>query len=450
MKIKPTVPATFGPAYHLGVGFFLIFAACMPTQNLLTSLNGKLGYYSIAVLYFCMSFSGPIATFAINYLGGTKAGLVTGGLSYVVFQIANILVGIPEVPDAANYFILLSASAVLGLGACVLWTSEGVYASQVATLADQHGVSTVKNSLGYVNGVVLVFLQSANWVMNLASSAILTSGVSPVILFIILAAACGGGWIVVLFLPSLPDPAQIIQISTGFESIPDAEIIGDAKEEGKKESVQQSDRVKSSETSVSAWDSIMDLINIHKHEKMISLLALFFACGLNQGYLYSTFTGAVITPALGENWVGYVMAASAAVDALGSYMFGFLSDRIGRHPILFAGAFINIVACLIVILLGTSSMDAYVTVFLIAILLGIADASWMTITSALVAESFPKEDVTNAFAAFTMWRSFSTAVISLLGPFIPLSIRTGILAAFVVIAGISQVIVLRRSSRIMS
>ncbi|GAB5367869.1 hypothetical protein AAMO2058_001268900 [Amorphochlora amoebiformis] len=397
--------ATFRPAYHLGVGFFLIFAALMPTQNLLTSINGKLGYYSIAAIYFFMSLSGPVAPFALAYFGGIKKSLLVAALCYVIFQIANVVVGIKQIPDTVHYMVLLPPSALLGMGACLLWTAEGSYATRVSQSVDAYvrlrdsedeDVSH-QNTLGFVNGLILVFIQFANLVMNLASSAILVSGASSVTLFLVLAAASAAGFAVLIFLPR----------------------------------VEGSERGESFEHR-SFSECISEIVQLHKDRKLQVLLALFLVTGFTQGYLYSTLTGDLISPSLGKNWVGYAMAVSAAVDAIGSYLCGYLSDKFGRHPVLMVGFISNVLACILVVILGVKS-NAYGYIFCVSILLGIADAVWMPLTSAIIAEEFP-DRLTSVFASFTMWRSFATALISLLGPFLPLKVRTIIVGGSAIMA----------------
>eukprot|EP00466_Bigelowiella_natans_P004834 jgi/Bigna1/88075/estExt_fgenesh1_pg.C_270205 len=391
---SPMVPrATFCPAYHLGIAFFLMFAALMPTQNLLTSLNGTLGYYSIAVLYFFMACFGPVAPFVVRYFKGPKTALVAGGLTYTVFQIANVLLGIKSIPNVINYVILLPPSALVGMGACLLWTAEGLYATRVSRAVDAYRDSSqqqkhnqqqepgttstqgiineddkddecekTQNSLGFVNGIVLVFLQTANCAMNLGSSALLSSGASPLLLFIVLAAASAGGFLTLLSLPR----------TTNTTSSRMAE----------EEQMQRSSTL---------CESVVELKDLHREKKLKCLLALFILCGCNQGYLWTTLTGDVITPALGKEWVGYVMSTSAAFDAVGSYIFGSMSDRIGRVPILYGGFLINMIPVLMVSIIGVPGnrdSNAYAFIFLWAILLGIADAVWMTVTPSIIAELF--------------------------------------------------------------
>mmetsp|Transcript_44505 Transcript_44505/g.74238 ORF Transcript_44505/g.74238 Transcript_44505/m.74238 type:complete len:103 (-) Transcript_44505:484-792(-) len=85
------------------------------------------------------------------------------------------------------------------------------------------------------------------------------------------------------------------------------------------------------------------------------------------------------------------MSTSAAFDAVGSYIFGSMSDRIGRVPILYGGFLINMIPVLMVSIIGVPGnrdSNAYAFIFLWAILLGIADAVWMTVTPSIIAELF--------------------------------------------------------------
>ncbi len=383
----------------------------MPTQNLLTSLNGSLGYFSLAVLYFCMASFGPVAPWAVSKLGGAKRSIAAGALTYLIFQVANVLIGIRSIPTMADYFVLLPPSGILGIGACILWTAEGYYVSRVSAAVDasgtdakvqndgiQGGDQAIENTLGYVNGVVLCFLQSANLIMNLGTSALLSSGQSAVTLFLILAVASGLGFFVLTMLPSAPQLG------------PEPPVPG-------------------------FCESFSSVLSLHRERQVLVMIPLFIATGINQGYLFSTITGDVITPSLGKEWIGYVMATSAAVDAFGSFALGRISDSYGRTPVLLLGGLFNIAPMIAILILGVPG-NAYALCFGAAICLGISDAVWMTMCCAMIPELVPKAQVTDTFALFTTYRSFMTAAFSLLGPFIPLNIRTWILTVVVALTGV--------------
>jgi len=128
--------------------------------------------------------------------------------------------------------------------------------------------------------------------------ALLSSGASPVLLFIVLAAASAGGFLTLLSLPR----------TTNTTSSRMAE----------EEQMQRS----------TLCESVVELKDLHREKKLKCLLALFILCGCNQGYLWTTLTGDVITPALGKEWVGYVMSTSAAFDAVGTKVHSLVSNTL--------------------------------------------------------------------------------------------------------------------------
>jgi MFS family permease len=127
-----------------GVCFLLLFSAFQPIQSLQSGTARKgYGFIGIAVLYGSFSVASLFASQFVRVMG-QKLGLFIGAFCYLLY-IATLLV-LALVPDLSNdaykalYFI---ASSVIGIGASVLWTSQG---SLLTVMAD-------KSNLGALNGV---------------------------------------------------------------------------------------------------------------------------------------------------------------------------------------------------------------------------------------------------------------------------------------------------------
>jgi hypothetical protein len=117
--------------------------ACLVPQNLETTLNDHLGFWSLAILYLFMSFSNLftshivrrlgvtlVATYSLWYLilTGPRASLVIGSGTYTLYIAANI---------HPNPFLLLPCSALIGMGAALLWNAQGVgYCEHLSALSD--------------------------------------------------------------------------------------------------------------------------------------------------------------------------------------------------------------------------------------------------------------------------------------------------------------------------
>ena len=101
----------------LGFNFLLLFFAFNTIQAFETTLNHNLGFISLATLYTFFSCSTLFSGVVVAALG-PRATLFVGALTYVIFLAANVRV-IPGV--------LITASAVIGIGAALLWTAQGAF-----------------------------------------------------------------------------------------------------------------------------------------------------------------------------------------------------------------------------------------------------------------------------------------------------------------------------------
>lgn len=101
----------------LGINFLLLFFAFNTIQAFETTLNHSLGFISLATLYTCFSISTLFSGLVVSALG-PRLTLFVGAFTYVLFLAANVHV-IPAV--------LIAASAVIGVGAALLWTAQGAF-----------------------------------------------------------------------------------------------------------------------------------------------------------------------------------------------------------------------------------------------------------------------------------------------------------------------------------
>jgi MFS family permease len=91
---------------------------------------------------------------------------------------------------------------------------------------------------------------------------------------------------------------------------------------------------------------------------MLLLLPVFFFSGLEQGFIFGSFTGDIIKGSVGVGMrfinlinsvgkVGFIMALFGAVNTLSSLIMGKVSDSFGNKPLVFFGflAHITFYAC---------------------------------------------------------------------------------------------------------
>jgi MFS transporter, NAG-T family, sugar:H+ symporter len=109
-------------------------------------------------------------SYLVNRLGH-RWSLVVGGCTYTVYVAANIY------PLA---YVLLPASAVIGMGAAVIWTAQGAY------LSDNSSVTT----LGLFSGVFWFFFQCNYVIGPLTAAQLINDEVPEYILYSVLTVVC--------------------------------------------------------------------------------------------------------------------------------------------------------------------------------------------------------------------------------------------------------------------
>lgn len=126
----------------LSLGYMMLFTAFNTCQNLSAKVmkdNGfdNLGYYSIAILYFCFSICSFFATAIVNKIGNIRISMSLGALCYSFWVLCFILPsfyarfkkeGDPRIESwymdrTLIQFLSLLTAAVNGAGAGVLWVS---------------------------------------------------------------------------------------------------------------------------------------------------------------------------------------------------------------------------------------------------------------------------------------------------------------------------------------
>uniref|UniRef100_A0A183BPW8 UNC93-like protein MFSD11 n=1 Tax=Globodera pallida TaxID=36090 RepID=A0A183BPW8_GLOPA len=111
---------------QLGIGFFFIFLAFNSQgfieESVLDSFSPETvskhaGYTSLCIIYASFTVLNFVAPPIIKCLG-TRTSLVLAGCTYVFFLTGFLFI---------NPFFLYFSSALLGLGAAVIWTAQGKY-----------------------------------------------------------------------------------------------------------------------------------------------------------------------------------------------------------------------------------------------------------------------------------------------------------------------------------
>jgi MFS family permease len=338
----------------LGVSFCLLFIAYSATQNLQTNLHGNLGFESLSILYFVFAFTNFISPYVV-VLVGEKVALLFGCVCYCVFIAANTKVIEP---------ILLAASAIIGFGAAVLWTAQG---SAVIR-------SSPPEKLGAYNGIFFGIFQWAQVLGNLLAGILLSKGISDKILFLILTIIGSTSLIGILFLRR---PKTVSMSSEPFST------------------------------------RILQTFNVMFTKKMALLYLAMIYSGVSQTYMFGVFP-----KTRPKKEVGYIMTAFGGADVAGSLLAGYISDKVGRLPIIFVCACSMTAGSVVFFLQEVEVLgDATYLSYVISVLLGIADSGFNTQIYATLGHVFP-DRVEAAIGAYKFFQAGSTAVLFLLGPYV--------------------------------
>uniref|UniRef100_A0A182PC14 UNC93-like protein MFSD11 n=1 Tax=Anopheles epiroticus TaxID=199890 RepID=A0A182PC14_9DIPT len=144
----------------LGGGFMLIFTSFQTLGNIeqtiidsikkdLPSFTGD-GYTSLAIIYAALSLSNWVTPSVLSAIG-PRLAMAIGAITYCLFMASFF------VPHVA---LLYGCSVVLGAGAALIWTGQGMYLSQCSTgetISRNSGIFWAMLQMSMFFGNLLVF-----------------------------------------------------------------------------------------------------------------------------------------------------------------------------------------------------------------------------------------------------------------------------------------------------
>ena len=140
-----------GSVARLSAGFFFLFAAFNTVQTLESSVlaDKSLAFATLSTIYGMFSLTNIAAPKIVSILG-PRLGMFVGSLCYISLTAANLYPG---------WYTLLPTSAAVGVGAAVLWTSQGIYLSRCASREAASTGEKVDDVLGRLNGMFWAVFQ---------------------------------------------------------------------------------------------------------------------------------------------------------------------------------------------------------------------------------------------------------------------------------------------------
>lgn len=342
-------------AVLMSCSFCLIFVAFSSAQNFATSRPGKVGANAVGILYVAFMLSTLFITVAVNW-SGPKVALVVGSLTYAVFVAANI-------PFTAA--TMYPAGVLVGFGAALLWTAQGVYITRCAEFHEAVRGLPAGSTMGRFNGIFWSIFQVSQFAGNLLVAVLFAEGVSTRAVFVVTTAVATAGSLSMLALRSLPAPP------------PAPGGGGDL--------------------------NAMAMLGMFRDRSVLFLTPVMIYSGLSQGFIFGQF------PTLIEDrtWKFLTMAAFGAVDAGASIVAGRLSDRLGRYALLTAGFVCHLLVFATLFVTDVPQHERG-WFFALAAVLGVGDACYNTQLYAVLGAFFTERSQ-GAFACFKFLASASTA-----------------------------------------
>ncbi|XP_077996346.1 protein unc-93 homolog A-like [Glandiceps talaboti] len=384
----------------LGFVFMLVFTAFNGLQNLQSTINQSagVGVISLSTIYACFIVSCLLAPNIIDKLG-SRLTMVYSITFYALYAAANLFY---------SAWVLIPASALLGLAAGPLWTSQGSYLTTLATRYSEVTTQSRESAISYLNGVFyMLFLSSQIW-GNLISSYILFGG-SNFDVSNFPGRFCGNNYCPGRDLPGGASPIGSdyktvnVLLSVYFGSTVVGYIIlrfmlDDLPNKPCSEK----------NGSIGGLARLTTALRLLKEQSFYLLVPLMMLSGVSMAFVYGDFTQAFITCSLGVHHIGYIMLAYGVVQAVSSFIFGRIMEYVGRFTLFTLGG-----ACLFGLLAAMSTwepekgdVNLLVTV---AAMWGLVDAIWQTQVSSMLGVVFPNNQE-SAFSNYRLWQSLGAAM----------------------------------------
>ena len=397
------------------IAFMILFSAFQTaseySQPILLELGyGNLGFISTAVIYFTLSLSNLVSPTVVNQLKPVRS-MIFGSLLYL-FYLTSFL--FPFAPT-----IILS-SALLGFGAAVLWTAQGVFLSS----------NSDESHRGRDSGIFWAFLQFRLVVGNMIALSTMsgkrTVDVSTAKTFFACMLALGA-FSVLFFLAlkgeSKKTPSHHRHHSSVFSVI---------------ENMRRLFMTRDMKLLCIA-SAYSGLILTFWSGKYFTILSGHIEPETNID-LPSSFTPSLVA-------IGGICVALGEV--VGGLVCGRVADSMGRTFVAMATFVVHFVA------MGTIAYVVYTTLenevsnslsLFAGLLLGLGDSGISTLMYALVGEKYPgsNDESTSGFAAVKLAQSLAASVAFLYSAHLPLYVQICILL-FSLSCGVYSVIRLDRN-----
>ncbi|ENN73610.1 UNC93-like protein MFSD11 [Dendroctonus ponderosae] len=383
----------------LGLAFMLVFTAFQTWGNIQNTIINSIkkdvpdfanaeAYYSLAIIYTFLAIFNWAAPSIISVIG-SKFSMLAGGITYLIFIISFAL---------PNVWLLYLVSAIIGIGAALIWTGQGNYLalnSTDTTISRNSGVFWAMLQMSMFCGntfVYFVFRGKDN----------IDRGTRQLVIWTLSAIALAG-LVVMVFFPKPPPKAPAPE--KGRSDTTDSEI----------------------QTPAGPVEALKGAVRLFFTKNMMLLCITFLYTGLELGFWSGVYGSCLsFTESLPnrKELVGLSGIFIGLGEVLGGAAFGILgtkTNKWGRDPIVIAGFLMHLVSfCVIFLNLPNSSPfedtsdSAFITsnavlALMCSFLLGFGDACYNTQIYSVLGGVYA-DNSASAFAIFKFTQSVAAAI----------------------------------------
>ncbi|XP_003704460.1 UNC93-like protein MFSD11 [Megachile rotundata] len=399
-----TLDRNFLNVITLSWGFMLVFTAFQTMGNIektvLDSIKKETpnftgeGYTSLSIIYAVLAICNWLAPSYIS-MTGPRAAIVTGAFSYVFF------IAIFFWPQ---YILLYCASAVLGLGAALIWTGHGQYLTENSdseTMSRNAGIFWAIFQTSMFTGNLLVYFLFIGSEINASTRKIVFS--------VLTALAIVGTCLL----------ATLRKSSRGL-------ILGEIEGANRELQIPEPRR---EEPLLAAWNALADAFKLFITPKMLLLSFTFVYTGIVLTFYSGVYSPSIgFTEAIGDLRVSLVGLSGIFVgigEVIGGALFGIFASKVSRvcgvWTVVLTGFCVHLFAFLTIFLnlpndcpFGDTTDVGFINPSPIlamagSLALGFGDACYNTQVYSLLGTLYAQNNA-SAFALFKFCQSLAAAV----------------------------------------
>ncbi|KAJ3355337.1 hypothetical protein HDU83_003632 [Entophlyctis luteolus] len=359
----------------LGAAFFFLFAAQATIQSLASSvLPPAVAFDAAATLYVAFALFNLLLASAVVDRLGCRAGLVLAALTYTIHNCGNILALIYSGDPLTQRLILIPTALLNGLGAAVIWTSQGVYVAKCAS----------PRTLGNYTGIFFGFMWSSGVVGPIFSSVLIQAQIDKLQVFeIVNLLSCVGVALLVYLWRFREEPSNPWAVSHAIPRQP---------------------------TEPDTLPSYLKTLNLCFTPQMLGLMPLCYATGFEQAFYGASLPLFIRTgnSASDLSTKLNLRATLGAVMTLTGFGVGKLSDKYGSRPMIFVSALIHVLIVQFLLVFASPKNNLPVLIAVYAAM-GVSSGILFTQGQKIVGTVFGPQSMSQAYSAYKFHTSVGTA-----------------------------------------